>query len=155
MPFAEWLIFNFGIINWFTKGFLVMWRLWLLNREVSSIIFVWILISEDILQLVIWVVINASFRKSHSNRQSWKLKKLYRNSGHSFGTIIMNMAEIIWSMGEAKRRKEKGLAPKTPKEVSKSKSPGLLIKYPRLPLYVGLLFGLYLIFDWIKLNSAG
>ena len=57
-------------------------------------------------------------------------------------------------MGEAKRRKEAGLAPKAPKKESKSKSPNLLVKYPRLPLYIGLLFGIYLIFDWIRLNSS-
>ena len=57
-------------------------------------------------------------------------------------------------MGEAKRRKEKGLAPKKQKTMPKS-SPNLLTKYPRLPLYIGLLFTIYLIFDWIRLNSSG
>ncbi len=58
-------------------------------------------------------------------------------------------------MGEAKRRKKAGLAPKILKKESKSNSLNLLVKYPRLPLYIGVLFGIYLIFDWIKLNSAG
>ncbi len=57
-------------------------------------------------------------------------------------------------MGEAKRRKEKGLVPKTKKKAPKTNTSNLLVKYPRLPLYVGLLFAIYLIFDWIKLNSA-
>ena len=52
-------------------------------------------------------------------------------------------------MGEAKRRKDAGLAPKTKKE-SKSNSLNLLVKYPRLPLYAGLLFGIYLIFDIVQ-----
>ena len=58
----------------------------------------------------------------------------------------------IMEMGEAKRRKEAGLAPKTTKKESKSKSKSLnlLVKYPRLPLYLGILFGSYLIFDVIK-----
>ncbi len=56
-------------------------------------------------------------------------------------------------MGEAKRRKEAGLAPKSPKipkKESKSVSLNVLAKYPRLPLYLGLIFGIYLIFDVIK-----
>ena len=60
------------------------------------------------------------------------------------------------TMGEAKRRKEQGLAPKGPKKSEpKVKRQNLLAKYPRLPLYVGLLFAIYLIFDWIRLNSTG
>ena len=57
-------------------------------------------------------------------------------------------------MGEAKRRQQAGLAPKTTQKASNSSSPNLLVRYPRLPLYVGLLFGIYLIFDWIRLNSS-
>ena len=57
-------------------------------------------------------------------------------------------------MGEAKRRKEQGLPPKNAKEASQPNFPNLLTKYPRLPLYIGVIFGLYLIFDWIRLNSA-
>ena len=56
-------------------------------------------------------------------------------------------------MGEAKRRKEKGLQPKSKKTKVKASSLGLLTRYPRLPLYAGVLFAIYLIFDWIKLNS--
>ena len=59
-------------------------------------------------------------------------------------------------MGEAKRRKQQGLAPKGPKiSDSNPKRQNLLVKYPRLPLYVGLIFAIYLIFDWIRLNSTG
>lgn len=57
-------------------------------------------------------------------------------------------------MGEAKRRKQKGLPPKEPKKTTKNNSINILAKYPRLPLYLGLIFGIYLIFDWIKLNSV-
>ncbi len=57
-------------------------------------------------------------------------------------------------MGEAKRRKAQGLKPKEEKKNSQSYTPGLLIKYPRLPLYIGLIFASYLIFDWIRLNSS-
>ncbi len=51
-------------------------------------------------------------------------------------------------MGEAKRRKEKGLSPKTKKE-SKSTSLNVLAKYPRLGLYLGAAFVIYLIYDVI------
>ncbi len=62
---------------------------------------------------------------------------------------------IMNKMGEAKRRKEAGLAPKTPKNKLQSNSINLLVKYPRLPLYIGFLFGIFLIFDWIRLNAVG
>ena len=52
-------------------------------------------------------------------------------------------------MGEAKRRKEKGLAPRTSKKVSKPTSLNVLAKYPRLGLYLGVAFVLYLIYDVI------
>tara|TARA_B100000700_G_C14360450_1_gene541274 strand:- start:22 stop:201 length:180 start_codon:yes stop_codon:yes gene_type:complete len=58
-------------------------------------------------------------------------------------------------MGEAKRRKEAGLSPKTIKKESKSTSLNLLARFPRLPLYLGLIFGVFLIFDWIRLNTVG
>ncbi len=58
-------------------------------------------------------------------------------------------------MGEAKKRREAGLPPKTKKSEAKPKSVNLLVKYPRLPLYIGIVFAIYLIFDYIKLNSAG
>tara|TARA_B100000700_G_scaffold119880_1_gene134640 strand:- start:52 stop:222 length:171 start_codon:yes stop_codon:yes gene_type:complete len=53
-------------------------------------------------------------------------------------------------MGEAKRRKEKGLSPKRKKSSSKSDSLGLFMKYPRLPLYLVGFFVIFLIFDLIK-----
>jgi len=56
-------------------------------------------------------------------------------------------------MGEAKRRKEKGLAPKKAKR--ESSPPNLLKRFPRFPLYIGIALAIYLVFDWIKLNSAG
>ena len=58
-------------------------------------------------------------------------------------------------MGEAKRRKEQGLAPRSPKKESKSKFLNIFTKYPRLPLYLGVFLAVYLIFDWIRLNSPG
>tara|TARA_Y100001968_G_scaffold228567_1_gene211359 strand:- start:147 stop:326 length:180 start_codon:yes stop_codon:yes gene_type:complete len=58
-------------------------------------------------------------------------------------------------MGEAKKRREAGLPPKKKKPDGKSNSNNLLAKYPRLPLYVGLLFAIFLIIDWIRLNSVG
>ena len=57
------------------------------------------------------------------------------------------------TMGEAKRRKEQGLAPKS-RKIKESKS-NFMTKYPRLPVYFGVVLVIYLIFDWIKLNSAG
>ena len=57
-------------------------------------------------------------------------------------------------MGEAKRRKAQGLPPRTNKNELKNSSESLLVKYPRLPLYLGIAFGGYLIFDLIRLNSA-
>ena len=58
-------------------------------------------------------------------------------------------------MGEAKRRKAAGLAPKTPKKEPKSKSLNVLAKYPRLGLYLGAAFVIYLIYDVIQYYSKG
>ena len=52
-------------------------------------------------------------------------------------------------MGEAKRRKEAGLAPKAKKKEAKSNSYNILAKYPRLGLYIGAVFVIYLIYDVI------
>ena len=52
-------------------------------------------------------------------------------------------------MGEAKRRKEQGLAPKT-KKASKEDSVSLFVKYPRLPYIIVGLIVIYLIFDLVK-----
>ncbi len=49
-------------------------------------------------------------------------------------------------MGEAKRRKEKGMPPKTKKE-AKSNALNIFSKYPRLGLYLGAAFVIYLIYD--------
>ena len=56
-------------------------------------------------------------------------------------------------MGEAKRRKEAGLAPKTPKKESESSN--ILTKYPRLGLYLGGAFVVYLIYDLIHYYTRG
>ena len=56
-------------------------------------------------------------------------------------------------MGEAKRRKAQGLPPKVKKDESRSLREGILVKYPRLPLYLGVVFGVYLIFDLIRFNT--
>ncbi len=54
-------------------------------------------------------------------------------------------------MGEAKRRKDKGLPPKgTKKSVEKSLSGNFFIKYPRLPYILVGLGVIYLIFDLVK-----
>ena len=58
-------------------------------------------------------------------------------------------------MGEAKRRIAAGLAPKKPKIESKSKSFNLLAKYPRLGLYLGAAFLLYLIYDLVIYYTKG
>tara|TARA_B100000700_G_C14984566_1_gene828131 strand:- start:1017 stop:1193 length:177 start_codon:yes stop_codon:yes gene_type:complete len=58
-------------------------------------------------------------------------------------------------MGEAKRRKEAGLEPKRPKEKSKSKNLNLLAKYPRMGLYLGAAFLIYLIYDLIHYYTRG
>tara|TARA_B100000700_G_C15047532_1_gene858660 strand:+ start:896 stop:1072 length:177 start_codon:yes stop_codon:yes gene_type:complete len=57
-------------------------------------------------------------------------------------------------MGEAKRRRAKGLAPKAKKIETKDAPLNIFIKYPRAPLYIGIIFAIYLIIDWIKLNSS-
>ena len=59
------------------------------------------------------------------------------------------------TMGEARKRKEAGLPPKTKKSEGSTNPLNLLSKYPRLPLYIGLLFGVSLIIDWIRLNLIG
>jgi len=51
-------------------------------------------------------------------------------------------------MGEAKRRKEQGLAPKT-KQKEKLNFLDIFSKYPRLGLYLGGAFVVYLIYDVI------
>ncbi len=57
-------------------------------------------------------------------------------------------------MGEARRRKEQGLAPKGPKKSKKKDgSQNLFVKYPRLPYILVLLGIIYLIFDLIKYYS--
>ncbi len=54
-------------------------------------------------------------------------------------------------MGEAKRRKEKGLPPKgSKKSVEKSLSRGFFVKYPLLPYILVGLGVIYLIFDLVK-----
>ena len=57
-------------------------------------------------------------------------------------------------VGEAKRRKEKGLSPKIKKEV-KSGFLNSLIKNPRFGLYLGIVFVIYLISDVIYYYTRG
>ncbi len=80
------------------------------------------------------------FQKSEKDKAFWQNK-------------YINLNVHIRSMGEAKRRKTQGLAPKSQKKPT-SNPKKLLTKYPRLPLYLIGLFMTYLIFDWIKLNTA-
>ena len=59
-------------------------------------------------------------------------------------------------MGEAKRRKEQGLQPKQKrKEKEKSNSFNALFKGPRLGLYLGAAFVIYLIYDVIHYYTRG
>ena len=61
-------------------------------------------------------------------------------------------------MGEAKRRKEMGLPPKekkTKKEEGKVNSLNELFKGPRLGLYLGAAFVVYLIYDLINYYTRG
>ncbi len=55
-------------------------------------------------------------------------------------------------MGEAKRRKEQGLTPKTKKE-KKINPSDIFSKFPRLALYLGVAFVVYLIYDVINYYS--
>ncbi len=96
------------------------------------------------------------FRAVKGKKTKYALSKQKAKANEFWQNEFIKSARAIRSMGEAKRRKEKGLTPKNPKKSKiTSKSPGFLSKYPRLPLYFGVLFAIYLIFDWIKLNSAG
>ena len=61
-------------------------------------------------------------------------------------------------MGEAKRRKEQGLLPKekrTEKGADKSNFLNKLFKGPRLGLYLGAAFVIYLIYDVIHYYTRG
>lgn len=58
-------------------------------------------------------------------------------------------------MGEAKRRRQAGLAPRTPKKESESNSFNFLARYPRLGLYLGASFVIYLIYDVIHYYTRG
>ena len=63
-------------------------------------------------------------------------------------------------MGEAKRRKEQGLAPKQKKKKKEKKEEKLnsfnaLFKGPRLGLYLGAAFVIYLIYDVIHYYTSG
>ncbi len=58
-------------------------------------------------------------------------------------------------MGEAKRRQKAGLAPKSPKKELKSNSFNVLAKYPRLGLYLGVAFVIYLIYDVFQYYTRG
>jgi len=61
-------------------------------------------------------------------------------------------------MGEAKRRKDQGLPPKQKRKVKKEKKSNSLnafIKNPRLALYLGAGFVIYLIYDVIHYYTRG
>ena len=61
-------------------------------------------------------------------------------------------------MGEAKRRKEQGLPPKEKKidkKAGKSNSLNQFFKGPRLGLYLGAIFVIYLIYDVINYYTRG
>ena len=61
-------------------------------------------------------------------------------------------------MGEAKRRKEKGLSPKQKKKDNKEEKSNTfnkLFKGPRFGLYLGAAFVIYLIYDVIHYYTRG
>ncbi len=58
-------------------------------------------------------------------------------------------------MGEAKRRRKAGLAPKSPKKEEISSAFNIMAKYPRLGLYIGAAFVIYLIYDVIHYYTRG
>ena len=61
-------------------------------------------------------------------------------------------------MGEAKRRKEQGLPPKEKKAEKKERQSNSLnefFKGPRLGIYLGVLFVIYLIYDVIHYYTRG
>ena len=65
----------------------------------------------------------------------------------------MDLWARIRSMGEAKRRKEQGLAPKGPKQIAlkaKADTPNIFAKYQILPYILVGLFVAYLLYDLIK-----
>ena len=65
----------------------------------------------------------------------------------------MGLLEWIRSMGEAKRRKEQGLAPKGPKQIgskAKADTPNIFAKYQILPYILVGIFVAYLLYDLIK-----
>ena len=71
---------------------------------------------------------------------------------------MMGKQQQTRSMGEAKRRKEKGLPPKGKKREKKeeqSHSFNKLFKGPRLGLYLGGAFVVYLIYDVIHYYTRG
>jgi len=55
----------------------------------------------------------------------------------------------VRKLGEAKRRKEQGLVPKK-KKGTQSNSLNFFSKYPRLVIYLGASFAIYLIYDFIR-----
>ena len=71
---------------------------------------------------------------------------------------MMDVWDQVRSMGEAKRRKEQGLPPKQKKKEKKeekSNSFNSLFKGPRLGLYLGAAFVIYLIYDVIHYYTRG
>ena len=65
---------------------------------------------------------------------------------------------LLSSMGEAKRRRDQGLPPKQKKmenKTEKSNSLNAVFKGPRLGLYLGAAFVIYLIYDIIHYYTRG
>ncbi len=61
-------------------------------------------------------------------------------------------------MGEAKRRREQGLPPREKKQLKKEQKNNALntfLKAPRLGLYLGAAFVIYLIYDVIHYYTKG
>ena len=71
---------------------------------------------------------------------------------------MMGINEEIRSMGEAKRRKDQGLPPKEKKREKKQEKSNSLNKFfksPRLGLYLGVAFVVYLIYDVVRYYTRG
>ena len=61
----------------------------------------------------------------------------------------------VSAIGEAKRRKEKGLPPRPKKEEKKPDTPNIFVKYQILPYILISGFIIFLIYDVIKYYSVG
>ena len=67
--------------------------------------------------------------------------------------MIEEVSTITKNMGEAKRRKEQGLPPRSIKKEKKDEIPNIFQKLRRnqiLPVIIAIVFVVYLIFDLVR-----